>query len=135
MRRPLAEDTPLEIEQVQIAMWQRMTPSDKMRLVSGLCRRLHALAAEAVKRRHPQASAREQFLRLAIVRLGYDLAVEAFPDAAGLDSACVAKAISVSGISRDGSVPARHFATFSATMSNPIVRPSLPNSTTKGRPT
>ena len=85
VRRPLAEDTPLEIEQVQIAMWQRMTPSDKMRLVSGLCRRLHTLAAEAVKQRHPQASAREQFLRLAIVRLGYDLAVEAFPDAAGLE--------------------------------------------------
>ena len=37
------------------------------------------------QQRHPQASAREQFLRLAIVRLGYDLAVEAFPDAAGLD--------------------------------------------------
>jgi hypothetical protein len=84
-RRPLADDTPLEIEQVQIAMWQRMTPGDKMRLVSGLCRRLHTLAAEAVRQRHPHASAREQFLRLAIVRLGYDLAVEAFPDAAGLD--------------------------------------------------
>ena len=84
-RRPLADDTPLEIEQVQIAMWQRMTPGDKMRLVSALCRRLHALAAEAVRQRHPHASARERFLRLAIVRLGYDLAVEAFPDAAGLD--------------------------------------------------
>ncbi len=84
-RLPLAADTPLEIERVQVAMWQQMTPDDKMRLVSGLCRRLHTLAAEAVRRRHPQASAREQFLRLAIVRLGYDLAVEAFPDAAGLD--------------------------------------------------
>ena len=85
VRLPLAADTPLEIEQVQVAMWQQMTPDDKMRLVSGLCRRLHTLAAEAVRRRHPQASAREQFLRRAIVRLGYDLAVEAFPDAAGLD--------------------------------------------------
>lgn len=85
VRRPLAEDTPLEIEQVQIDIWRRMSPSDKMRLVSGLCRRLHILAAEAVKQRHPQASEREQFLRLAIVRLGYDLAVEAFPDATGLD--------------------------------------------------
>ena len=66
-------------------MWQQMTPDGKIRLVSGLCRRFHTLAAEAVRRRHPQASAREQFLRLAIVRPGYDLAVEAFPDAAGLD--------------------------------------------------
>jgi hypothetical protein len=85
VRRPLADDTPLEIEQMQIAMWQRMTPAAKIGIVSAMCRRLHTLAAEGVRRRHPLADAREQFLRLAIVKLGYDLAVEAFPDAAGLE--------------------------------------------------
>jgi hypothetical protein len=38
-----------------------------------------------VQMRYPQAGSREQFLRLAILRLGYDLALEAFPDAAGLE--------------------------------------------------
>lgn len=65
-------------------MWQRMTPADKIRIVSAMCRRLHTLAAEGVRSRHSMADPREQFLRLAIVRLGYDVAVEAFPDAAGL---------------------------------------------------
>jgi hypothetical protein len=83
-RQPLAADTPIEVEEVQIAMWRRMTPADKIRIVSAMCRRLHVLAAEGVRRRYPLADSREQFLRLAIVKLGYDLAVEAFPDAAGL---------------------------------------------------
>jgi len=50
-------------------------------------------------------------------------------------SAWIASAMSASGISRDGSVPARHLATFSSMMSKPIVRQCLPNSTTSGRPT
>ncbi len=84
-RQPLAADTPFEVEQVQIERWRQMTPAGKMRLVSAMSRRLHTLAAEGVRRRHPEAGAREQLLRLAIVKLGYDLAVEAFPDAAGLE--------------------------------------------------
>jgi len=84
-RQPLAADTPFEVEAVQIAMWRQMTPADKIRIVSAMCRRLDTLAAEGVRRRYPRADAREQFLRLAIVKLGYDLAVEAFPDAAGLE--------------------------------------------------
>ena len=50
-------------------------------------------------------------------------------------SAWTAACISASGISRDGSVPARHLDTLSTAMSKPIVLPSLPNSTTRGRPT
>lgn len=83
-RLPLAEDTPLEVEEVQLGLWRKMTPQDKMRLVSGLCRRGNALTHEGVRRRYPDATEREVFLRAAIVRLGYDLAVAAFPDAAGL---------------------------------------------------
>lgn len=83
-RLPLAEDTPLEVEQVQIELWRRMTPQDKMRLISGMCRRINALTREGVQRRYPDATPREVFLRAAIIRLGYDLAVAAFPDASGL---------------------------------------------------
>ncbi len=81
VRRPLADDTPLEIEQVQIAVWQRMTPDEKAELVTSMCRGVLEAATEGVRWRHPHAGPREQFLRLAILRLGYDLAVEAFPDA------------------------------------------------------
>jgi len=84
-RLPLAEDTPLEIEQIQIDRWRKMTPQDKMRLISAMCRRINTLTREGVRRRHPGATAREEFLRAAIIRLGYQLAVEAFPDAAGLE--------------------------------------------------
>jgi hypothetical protein len=83
-RLPLAEDTPLEVEAVQLALWRKMTPQDKMRLISGMCRRINALTREGVQKRHPGASPREVFLRSAIIRLGRDLAVEAFPDAADL---------------------------------------------------
>lgn len=83
-RLPLAEDTPLEIEEVQLAVWRTMTPQDKMRLISSMCRRMNALTREGVQRRYPGATAREVFLRSAIIRLGYDLAVAAFPDASEL---------------------------------------------------
>lgn len=82
VRRPLAEDTPLEIEQVQIDIWRRMSQQEKAQLVTSMCRGVLQAAAEGVRWRHPHAGPREQFLRLAILRLGYDLAVEAFPDAA-----------------------------------------------------
>jgi hypothetical protein len=84
-RQPLAADTPFEVEEVQIAMWRRMTPADKVELVSSMCRAAQEAAIRDVQIRYPQAGAREQFLRLAILRLGYDLALEAFPDAAGLE--------------------------------------------------
>jgi hypothetical protein len=54
--QPLAEDTSLESEAV----------------------------LEGIRRRHPNAGPREQFLRLALLRLGPELTVEAFPEAAAL---------------------------------------------------
>lgn len=83
-RLPLAEDTPLEVEARQIEIWRRMSPEAKSDLISGICAAVDDALAEGVRRRHPGASSREQFLRRAIVRLGYRDAVEAFPDAAGL---------------------------------------------------
>lgn len=83
-RLPLAEDTPLEIEEVQLALWRKMTPQDKMRLISGICQAVNEAAREGLRRRHPHASDRELFLRMALLRLGHELAVEAFPDSAAL---------------------------------------------------
>lgn len=84
MRQPLAADTPFEVEEQQIAAWRRMTPQDKMRLVTGMSLAVSEAAREGLKRRHPHAGERELFLRLAILRLGPELAVEAFPEAAAL---------------------------------------------------
>jgi hypothetical protein len=43
------------------------------------------MAAAGVRQRHPDASPREQFLRLAVVILGSTLARRAYPDIGVLD--------------------------------------------------
>lgn len=90
-RLPLAEDTPFEVEQVQIDGWRKMTPQDKMRLISGICRAVEEAAFEGLRRRHPLAGDRELFLRMALLKLGDELAVEAFPEAAALIGRPVAR--------------------------------------------
>jgi hypothetical protein len=82
MDAPLALDTSPDVERRQIEAWRRMTPAEKAALVTGLTQAAHALAWAGVRHRHPTASPREQFLRLAIVTLGSDLASAAYPDAA-----------------------------------------------------
>lgn len=78
-------DTPADIERLQVQRWQRMSPAEKAAIVSGLTRAAYELALAGVRQRWPDASPREQFLRLAIVTLGSDLARKAYPDIATLD--------------------------------------------------
>ena len=80
----LAADTNASIEQIQIAGWRAMRPSEKAAIVSGLTSAMFEVARAGIRARFPHASPREQFLRLAIQTLGPDLAVRAYPDAAGL---------------------------------------------------
>lgn len=84
MPTPLSLDTAPEVECLQVEGWRRMSPAEKAALVSGLSRAVDAMAWAGARHRHPGASERELFLRVAIARLGRDLAVEAYPDAAGL---------------------------------------------------
>jgi len=63
-----------------------MSDAEKVAIVSGLTQAVYELARAGVRQRHPAASEREQFLRLAIVTLGPDLARAAYPDAGALDS-------------------------------------------------
>ena len=76
----LADDTPRDIEQRQIDAWRRMPPSEKLSLVIRLSDTVRQLALAGVRQRYPDASPREQFLRLAMVTLGDDLARKAYPD-------------------------------------------------------
>jgi hypothetical protein len=82
---PLSADTSADIERMQIEAWRRMSVADKAAIISGLTEAAYALARAGVRARHPGAPPREQFLRLAVVTLGRDLAREVYPDVATLD--------------------------------------------------
>jgi hypothetical protein len=83
-QRPLAADTPVEVEARQIEEWRRMSPAKKAALVAGLTNATFVLARAGLRQRYPDASDRELFLRLAVLTLGPDLAQRAYPDAVGL---------------------------------------------------
>jgi hypothetical protein len=57
-----------------------MTAAEKAAIVSGLTEAAYELARAGIRHRYPNASPREQFLRLALVTLGPDLAAKAYPD-------------------------------------------------------
>lgn len=63
-----------------------MSPAEKAALVEALNRAVRQLAEAGIAARYPHASARERFLRFAILRLGRDLAVRVYPDAADLSA-------------------------------------------------
>jgi hypothetical protein len=79
---PLTLDTSPEIGRRQIEAWRQMSAADKAATVTGLTRAAFAMTASGVRQRHPDASPREQFLRVAIIVQGRELACKACPDAA-----------------------------------------------------
>ena len=85
MVAPLNLDTSPDVERMQIEAWRRMTAAQKAALIRGLTRAVHQLAAAGVRQRHPEASPREQFLRLAIVLHGRALTKAAYPELDTLD--------------------------------------------------
>jgi len=82
---PLSADTSPEMERVQIERWQQMSTEEKAAIVSGLTHAACELAHAGIRHRHPAASPREQFLRLAIVILGDAMARKAYPEIDMLD--------------------------------------------------
>jgi hypothetical protein len=76
----LADDTPHDIEQRQIEGWRRMSPAQKAELIVALSQSARDLALAGIRHRYPNASPREQFLRLAMLTLGRELARRAYPD-------------------------------------------------------
>jgi hypothetical protein len=86
VQTPLSLDTSPDIERRQIESWRRMSPAQKAALVTGLTRAAWEMTSAGVRQRHPGATPREQFLRVAIIVLGPDLACLAYPDAAAVIS-------------------------------------------------
>jgi len=64
-----------------------MTDQEKGALITGLTQAAFEMAAAGVRARYPHANPREQFLRLAIVTLGRELARRAYPEIDHLDPA------------------------------------------------
>lgn len=85
MALPSSGDTSFEIERRQIEQWRQMSAAQKGAIVSGLTQAVYDLARAGVRQRYPAASPYEQFLRLAVVTLGPDLARKAYPEIATLD--------------------------------------------------
>jgi hypothetical protein len=83
-RAVLTVDTAAPIEQRQIEAWRRMTPLEKLRLVSDASRAVTDLAKAGIRLRYPGASERECFLRFAAIVLGVETARRIYPDAADL---------------------------------------------------
>lgn len=83
--RPLALDTPRDVERLQIERWRLMSPAEKAAIVTGLTQAAHELALAGIRHRFPNATAREHSLRLAVLVLGSELAHKAYPESAALD--------------------------------------------------
>lgn len=62
-----------------------MSDQQKAALVVSATRAADAMAMAGIRSRFPGASAREQFLRLALLKFGRDLARQAFPEVDLLD--------------------------------------------------
>lgn len=80
MRKPLADDTPADIEARQIEGWRTMGAARKAETVASLSRGVREMAIAGIRHRYPNATPREQFLRLAMLTLGRELAAEAYPE-------------------------------------------------------
>ena len=78
----LSSDTSLEAERAQVEMWRKMSPLEKVRTVTEISRAVQELSLAGIRLRHPEASERECLLRLAIIKLGRQLACEVYPEAA-----------------------------------------------------
>jgi hypothetical protein len=78
----LTADTTADIEQRQVESWRRLSPLEKLQIVSDTTHAAVNLSLAGIRRRHPQATERECFLRLAAILLGVNTARRVYPDAA-----------------------------------------------------
>ena len=83
-RAVLSADTSADAEEVQVRRWREMSPAEKASLVTMMSQSADRMALAGIRHRYPAAAARECFLRLAVLRLGRDLASAAYPEIAGL---------------------------------------------------
>ena len=80
----LASDTSPVVERLLLALWRRMSPTEKAKTVGRVSRNVRELSLAGIRHRHPDASERECCLRYAVLTLGRTLACAAYPEAGSL---------------------------------------------------
>jgi hypothetical protein len=80
----LSRDTSAESERMQVELWRAMSPLEKLSLVSAISRNVQELSLAGIRERHPRATEDELLIRLAVLKLGGELAQRAYPNAAKL---------------------------------------------------
>lgn len=80
VRHGLDLDTSPEAAKLQIELIRRKSTEERAKLLTGICNMVDTFAAAGIRHRFPEASEREVFLRLAVRRLGEDLARRAYPE-------------------------------------------------------
>ena len=66
-------------------MWRAMTSVQKAELITGLTVAVQQLCLAGIRLRHPEASERECLLRLAVIKLGRELAAKVYPEVLTLE--------------------------------------------------
>ena len=80
----LSADTSAAAEAFQIQRWRELSMREKATLVTALSQAADAMALAGIRILYPSAAPRECFLRLAIRRLGFELAARVYPEIADL---------------------------------------------------
>jgi hypothetical protein len=80
---PLRDDP--TIVRMQAKILRGMSPERRLRIVADLNRAVDAMAKAGIRDVYPDAPDREVFLRLAIRKLGYKLARQAYPEVERLE--------------------------------------------------
>jgi hypothetical protein len=76
----LSSDTSLDAERLQVEIWRRMSPVEKVRVLTDITRAVQELTLAGIRLRHPGATDRECALRLTVLKLGRPLAGRAYPE-------------------------------------------------------
>jgi hypothetical protein len=79
---PIGDDP--SILRMQTDILRRMSSEQRLQIVAELNRTVDAMAEAGIRDAFPGASEREVFLRLAVRKLGYDLACSAYPEVESL---------------------------------------------------
>ena len=77
----LSQDTSADVERLQIEAWRRMSTVEKAGIMSQATSDALTLALSGIRQRHPGASDRECFIRLAALQFGPTLVRQVYPDA------------------------------------------------------
>lgn len=79
-RAVLSRDTTADAEWLQTDLWRRMSSLEKALIIRDTTLAVQQLSLAGIRARHPGASDRECFIRLAALKLGADVVRAIYPD-------------------------------------------------------